>query len=214
MKNKEIVSAVLGSAFFAIPYLGLSIALAPSLVIGCAAFGASELVFSGVKVKEKLKDTNRPLYLKISTAKKQNKEILNLIPKVENIDTRKNLNEIHDTVNEVLDVVENNPKKAGRIDNFFDYYLPVLIKIVNRYDLVDAMIDGVLPKPIYRTAYIELFGLQKLLEDKINTGKYTKEEYLEYKKILQDVKRRLEQAPGTKELILNNIKKTKIIFKI
>lgn len=137
MKNKEIVSAVLGSAFFAIPYLGLSIALAPSLVIGCAAFGASELVFSGVKVKEKLKDTNRPLYLKISTAKKQNKEILNLIPKVENIDTRKNLNEIHDTVNEVLDVVENNPKKAGRIDNFFDYYLPVLIKIVNRYDEIE-----------------------------------------------------------------------------
>ena len=137
MKNKEIVSAVLGSAFFAIPYLGLSIALAPSLVIGCAAFGASELVFSGVKVKEKLKDTNRPLYLKISTAKKQNKEILNLIPKVENIDTRKNLNESHDTVNEVLDVVKNNPKKAGRIDNFFDYYLPVLIKIVNRYDEIE-----------------------------------------------------------------------------
>ena len=125
MKNKEIVSAVLGSAFFAIPYLGLSIALAPSLVIGCAAFGASELVFSGVKVKEKLKDTNRPLYLKISTAK------------VENIDTRKNLNENHDTVNEVLDVVQNNPKKAGRIDNFFDYYLPVLIKIVNRYDEIE-----------------------------------------------------------------------------
>ena len=137
MKNKEIVSAVLGSAFFAIPYLGLSIALAPSLVIGCAAFGASELVFSGVKVKEKLKDTNRPLYLKISTAKKQSKEILNLIPKVENTDTRKNLNEIHDTVNEILDVVENNPKKAGRIDNFFDYYLPVLIKIVNRYDEIE-----------------------------------------------------------------------------
>ena len=137
MKNKEIVSAVLGSAFFAIPYLGLSIALAPSLVIGCAAFGASELVFSGVKVKEKLKDTNRPLYLKISTAKKQSKEILNLIPKVENTDTRKNLNEIHATVNEILDVVENNPKKAGRIDNFFDYYLPVLIKIVNRYDEIE-----------------------------------------------------------------------------
>jgi len=137
MKNKEIVSAVLGSAFFAIPYLGLSIALAPSLVIGCAAFGASELVFSGVKVKEKLKDTNRPLYLKISTAKKQSKEILNLIPKVENTDTRKNLNEIHDTVNEILDVVENNPKKAGKIDNFFDYYLPVLIKIVNRYDEIE-----------------------------------------------------------------------------
>ena len=46
MKNKEIVSAFLGSAFFAVPYLGLSVALGPSLLIGCAAFGASELMFS------------------------------------------------------------------------------------------------------------------------------------------------------------------------
>lgn len=47
MKNKEIVSAIVGSAFFAVPYIGLSVALAPSLAIGCAAFGASQLVFSG-----------------------------------------------------------------------------------------------------------------------------------------------------------------------
>ena len=137
MKNKEIVSAVLGSAFFAVPYIGLSIALAPSLVIGCAAFGASELVLSGVKGKESLKDTDRPLYLKINTAKKQNKEILSLIPKVDGIDTRKNLNEIHNTVGKILEVVEKEPKKANRIDNFFEYYLPVLIKIVNRYDEIE-----------------------------------------------------------------------------
>ena len=51
MKNKDIVSAVVGSAFFAVPYLGMSIALAPALAIGCVAFGASELVLSGVKGK-------------------------------------------------------------------------------------------------------------------------------------------------------------------
>ena len=137
MKNKEIVSAVLGGAFFAVPYLGLSVALAPALVIGCAAFGASELMLSGVKNKETLRDTDRPLYIKVSTAKKENKEILNLIPKVEKEETRKNLNNIHDTVNKILEVVENNPKKASKLGNFFDYYLPVLIKIVNRYDEVE-----------------------------------------------------------------------------
>ena len=31
-------------------------------------------------------------------------------------------------------------------------------KIVSTYDLVDAMIDGILPKPIYRSAYINLTG--------------------------------------------------------
>lgn len=137
MKNKEIVSAVIGSTFFAIPYLGLSVALVPSLMIGCAAFGASELVFSDKKSKETLKDTNISLYKKISEAKKQNEEILMLIPKVEKEETRQNLNEIHTTVEKIISVVEKSPKKGEKIDNFFDYYLPVLIKIVNRYDEIE-----------------------------------------------------------------------------
>lgn len=137
MKNKEVVSAVVGASFFALPYIGLSVALAPALVIGCAAFGASELVLSSFKGKESLKDSNRSLYQKVQTARRQNKEILNLIPKVESGDTRKNLNEIHSTVDKILTTIENNPKKADRLNNFFDYYLPVLIKIVTRYDEVE-----------------------------------------------------------------------------
>ncbi len=137
MKNKELVSAVVGSAFFAIPYLGLSVALAPALVIGGMAFGASELMLSGIKGKVTLKDSDRPLYLKISEAKRESKMILSLIPKVESEETRKNLNEIHDTVTKIIKTVEDNPKKAKGIDNFFDYYLPVLIKIVDRYDEVE-----------------------------------------------------------------------------
>lgn len=137
MKNKEVVSAVVGASFFALPYLGLSVALAPALVIGCAAFGASELVLSSFKGKESLKDSNRSLYQRVQIARRQNKEILSLIPKVESGDTRKNLNEIHSTVDKILTTIENNPKKADRLNNFFDYYLPVLIKIVNRYDEVE-----------------------------------------------------------------------------
>ncbi len=137
MKNKEVLSALLGSTFFAIPYIALSTALVPSLAIGVAAFTASELMLSSVKGKETLRDTDRTLYSKLSTAKKQNKEILDLIPKVEKDETRKNLNEIHDTVNKIIEVVETKPKKAKKIDNFFEYYLPVLIKIVNRYDEIE-----------------------------------------------------------------------------
>ena len=137
MKNKEIVSAIVGGTFFAIPYVGMSIALAPALAIGCVAFGASELVLSGIKGKESLKDTDRALYLKITKAKKQNREILELVPKVESESTKKNLMEIYDTVIKILNTVQFNPKKAKKIDNFFDYYLPVLIKIVKKYDEVE-----------------------------------------------------------------------------
>lgn len=137
MKNKEVVSAVVGGAFFAIPYLGMSIALAPALAIGCVAFGASELVLSGIKGKESLKDTDRELYLKIQEAKKENREILNLIPKVESTETRNNLTEIYETVVKILNTIQFNPKKAKQANNFFDYYLPVLIKIVKKYDEVE-----------------------------------------------------------------------------
>lgn len=137
MKNKEVTSALLGSTFFAIPYLGLSVALAPSLVIGGCAFLASELMFSGVKTKEKLKDTNKTLYQKILEAKKEEKQIKNLIPKVENIETQKDLKEINETINKILEEVEKNPKKEKSLNNFFDYYLPVLIKITTRYDEIE-----------------------------------------------------------------------------
>ena len=137
MKNKEITSAILGSTFFAIPYLGLSVALAPSLVIGGCAFLASELMFSGVKSKEKLKDTNKTLYQKMIVAKKEEKQIKNLIPKVESEETKQNLKEINETINKILEEVEKNPKKEKSLNNFFDYYLPVLIKITTRYDEIE-----------------------------------------------------------------------------
>ena len=137
MKNKEITSAILGSTFFAIPYVGLSVALAPSLVIGGCAFLASELMFSGIKTKEKLKNTNRSLYQKIMEAKKEQKQIKVLIPKVDNTETKQDLKEINETINKILEEVEKNPKKEKSLNNFFDYYLPVLIKITTRYDEIE-----------------------------------------------------------------------------
>lgn len=137
MKNKQILSAVVGGAIFAIPYLGLAIGVLPSLAMGVTGFVATELVLSGVKTKETLKNTDRNSYKKVMNAKKQNEEILKLVPKVENEKTKQNLNEIHNTVNKILTAIERKQKKINQLDNFFDYYLPVLIKIVNRYDEVE-----------------------------------------------------------------------------
>ena len=60
-----------------------------------------------------------------------------MMPKIENSNTRTNLKEISITVSKILEVVESNPKKGDKIDNFFDYYLPVLLKIVNKYDEIE-----------------------------------------------------------------------------
>ena len=119
MKNKQVVSALVGGAFFAIPYIGLSIGILPALAIGATAFTASELVLSGVKEEEKLKITDKNAYKKVVNAKKQNDEISKLIPKVENEKTKQNLIEIHDTVNKIINTVEKKPKQIEKLDNFF-----------------------------------------------------------------------------------------------
>ena len=134
MKNSEVVSAVIGGSFFAIPYLALNIPILPSLAIGALAFTAGELVFRKGKT---LKESNLTLYETLENAKKQNKHILEMIPKIENIELRKSLNEINTTVTKIINTIEKDPEKEKKLKNFFDYYLPVTVKLVDRYDEIE-----------------------------------------------------------------------------
>ena len=136
MKNSEVVSAALGGTFFAIPYLAMSVPILPSLAIGTAAFVAGELVFKKDKII-KLKESNFNLYQTLENAKKQNRHILEMIPLIEDKDIQKNLNEINDTVSKIIKTIEKNPDKEKKIKNFFDYYLPVIVKIVDRFDEIE-----------------------------------------------------------------------------
>ena len=79
-------------------------------------------------------------------------------------------------------------------------------KVVSRYDLCDAMIDGVLPKPIYKSACVNLMGTAKILEEKVKSLKVTSKEYQEYMNILADVKKRISEAPSMSDVIKRNIK--------
>ena len=136
MKNSEVVSAVIGGTFFAVPYLALGVAVLPSLAIGAAAFAAGELVFR-TNVVESLKETNLSLYETLEEAKKENKHILDSIPKIENEELKKTLNEINTTVDKIIKTIEKEPEKEKNVKNFFDYYLPVTVKLVDRYDEIE-----------------------------------------------------------------------------
>ena len=136
MKKSEVVSAVVGGTFFAVPYLALSIPLLPSLAIGAAAFAAGELVFK-TDVVQTLKESNVSLYETLELAKNQNKHILEMILKIENEDLRKDLNEINSTIAKIITTIEKNPEKVKKLKNFFDYYLPVTVKLVDRYDEIE-----------------------------------------------------------------------------
>lgn len=134
MKNKDIYSALTGGAFFAIPYLALSMPVLPSLIIGIAAFGAGELVLSKNNV---IKGYTKSLSETLDDARKINKNIQKNSGNIEDSDIRYDLKEINATVNKIITTIEKNPEKARNLENFFEYYLPMTEKIVNKYDDIE-----------------------------------------------------------------------------
>lgn len=136
MKNSSVISAIIGGTFFAVPYLALSAPILPSLAIGACAFGAGELMFHATESK-RLKDINRSLYNDLQEAKNKNNQILIMSKKVEDQELRNNIIEINKTVSKIITSIENEPKKAKNMSNFFDYYLPVTLNILKRYDDIE-----------------------------------------------------------------------------
>lgn len=135
MKHKDTISALIGSAFFAIPYLALSLPILPSVLIGTSAFVAGELVLT--KNKKTLKEENFNLYRVLENAKKQNKRIIEAKSYIDNDEIKAYLTSINDSTSKIIKTIEKTPKKIKNIDNFFDYYLPITVKIINRYDEIE-----------------------------------------------------------------------------
>ena len=78
--------------------------------------------------------------------------------------------------------------------------------IVSRYDLCDAMLDGVLPKPIYKSAYVNLMGTAKKLEEKVMKLDASTKEYHEYIELLASAKKKINNAPSISSIFKKNIK--------
>ena len=134
IKYKEAVSAVVGSAFFAIPYLALSFPLLPSASIGTGAFIAGELLLSS---DEKNQIPTASVKKTLESAKNESKDIYNMRNKIEDEDLKKHIINISTSANKIISTIEKEPKKIRKIANFFDYYLPVTLSIIKRYDEIE-----------------------------------------------------------------------------
>lgn len=134
VKYKEAVSAVVGSAFFAVPYLALSLPLLPSALIGTGAFIAGELLLSSDEEKQMLTESVKKT---LESAKNESKDIYNMRNKIEDEDLKKHIINISTSANKIISTIEKEPKKIRKIANFFDYYLPVTLSIIKRYDEIE-----------------------------------------------------------------------------
>lgn len=131
--KKPIISALIGGAFFAIPYLALDVALFPSLGIAAIAYGAGNLLLSDSNNNIK-KDSSQSFYDILNIAKKQNAQIYEVMNKIDDKELVTNINEIHDTSAKIIDEISKNPSKLNKAQNFLNYYLPTTLKLLITYD--------------------------------------------------------------------------------
>lgn len=136
MKKEYIFFAILGGTFFAVPYLALGVQLVPSLAISAVAYGAGTLIFKDrSKIDYSTKNTN--LYEILKNAKSQTTQIFDISKQLEDRELIANVQDICNTSNKIIDTLSKNPGKLSQVNNFINYYLPVTIKILQRYDEIE-----------------------------------------------------------------------------
>lgn len=118
--------------------MALGIELIPSVAIGVVAYGAGTLIFKG-KDKNKLDISidKQNLYDILKEAKDMTAQIGNISKQLEDKKLIENVNEICTTSNKIIDTLSKKPEKLGQANNFLKYYLPITIKILNRYDEIE-----------------------------------------------------------------------------
>lgn len=108
----------------------------PSLAIGACAFGAGELVFKTTNNKIDT-ETAQNIDEILKEAKIKNDQIREMVSKVESIELQKNIKEINESVTKIIKALEKNKAKYKKMNNFFDYYLPVTLSILRKYDEIE-----------------------------------------------------------------------------
>ena len=137
MKNKEVLSGILGGSFFAATYLAVGVPLIPSLVVGAFAFLGSELIMSKTNVIAFDKVNENNVEEVLNDARSKNKYILEMVNKVEDEDVKRYLKEINVTTGKIINTVSKNKKKIKQSEKFFTYYLPMTVGIMNKYDEIE-----------------------------------------------------------------------------
>ncbi len=133
--NKNVISSVVGAGFFGAAYLALAVPLAPALVVGGAAFLASELVInSNKKIQERIEPTFKD---RVNESKRNIKYLKEMVDKIDDSDVSQDLDNICKSANKIITRIEENELQNKTAKKFMDYYLPVCVKIVDRYDDIE-----------------------------------------------------------------------------
>ncbi len=87
--------------------------------------------------KDVTTERNKTLQDTLKEARQKNTKISNMISKIEDQNLKNQIKEINGTVTKIIETIQSKPEKARKMNSFFEYYLPVTLKILNKYDEIE-----------------------------------------------------------------------------
>lgn len=134
MKKNVIISGIIGAAFFGLAYLALDLNFIYSLVIGIIALFAGNLVFSKKETIDTEELTDEEVIRKI---KNLNNQIYGMISKVDSSTLKASIKDIVESTTKIIEKVSKDKSDLKKIRTFVEYYLPVTLKILRKYDEIE-----------------------------------------------------------------------------
>lgn len=135
--NKYVLSGIVGGTFFAVPYLVLNIGLLPSVGVGALAFAASSLA-SQESDLDKLGKKNLGIYKELLIKNREYvRELKQIAKSISDAGIRSEVNEITSTSEKIINRLVKTPEKISQATNFLNYYLPITLKILKKYEEIE-----------------------------------------------------------------------------
>lgn len=135
MKKKYVISSILGGGFFAASYLALSLPILPASLTALAAFGSGLLIFKDEYDIDDLGEKNQASYRKLLEESNTSLKALKKVKgQISDIILEKHITNIIDSTEKIIKVLHEKPNKISSASKFLNYYLPVTIRILERFD--------------------------------------------------------------------------------
>ena len=137
MKNRYILSSVVGGAFFASSYLALNLGIIPSVAIAGISFAASALATKGSSLDDLGQKNLNAYRILLEDSKKNVGKLKQIIPSIDNESIKNDVVEISRTSEKIINRLEKTPEKISQATNFLNYYLPITLKIMSKYEEIE-----------------------------------------------------------------------------
>ncbi|MBP3596673.1 MAG: 5-bromo-4-chloroindolyl phosphate hydrolysis family protein [Clostridia bacterium] len=134
MKKNVLISGIIGATFFGLSYLGLELNFIVSLIVGIIALVAGNLVFSKKETIDVQQLTDEEVIRKI---KNLNNQTYGMINKVNSSNLKSYIKDIVESTTKIIEKVSKDKADLKKIRTFVEYYLPVTLKILRKYDEIE-----------------------------------------------------------------------------